>query len=390
MKNAVKLFPRISLFCLLALCGLLTSAKSVAQSTYGMIIGRVSDASGAVVSDAKVEALNQATGETRDAITDSVGEYRFLNVEPGHDVLATAADATAALQASRFEIVVLDLGLPDADGLEVLGEMRRRRDATPVLILTARGSLKDRVAGLGDGADDYLVKPFALEELIARLRALLRRPGNLLGVPLELGNVTLDTVARQVFVSEEPIFFSPREIAVLEHLLRRSGRVVGKNLLENNLYGGAVSGCLLNHSPAASASASRYCSRVPSRGSAPGRSHPHAVAAGTAGRCICHSPIATSTAAAVARLTEPRLGVPRRPSPFLARRIVRTKCKGPAPGSLPVHVPQEPPPPDRPAPSCPSTALRASALALAVLEQHAGCVRRCRSSSRGSPAEPPW
>ena len=118
------------------------------------------------------------------------------------DVLPTASDASAALQAIRFEIVVLDLGLPDADGLDVLTEMRRRRDATPVLILTARGSLKDRVTGLGSGADDYLVKPFALEELVARLRALLRRPGNLLGVPLELGNVTLDTVARQVFVGE--------------------------------------------------------------------------------------------------------------------------------------------------------------------------------------------
>jgi DNA-binding response OmpR family regulator len=153
------------------------------------------------------------------------------------DVLTTAGEATAALQSSRFEIVVLDLGLPDADGLEVLGAMRRRRDATPVLILTARGSLKDRVNGLGSGADDYLVKPFALEELIARLRALLRRPGNLLGVPLELGNLTLDTGARQVFVADQPIFFAPREIAVLEHLLRRSGRVVGKTLLENNLYG---------------------------------------------------------------------------------------------------------------------------------------------------------
>jgi DNA-binding response OmpR family regulator len=153
------------------------------------------------------------------------------------DVVGTAAEASAVLDANRFEIAVLDLGLPDADGLEVLGEMRRRRDATPVLILTARGSLKDRVNGLGNGADDYLVKPFALEELIARLRALLRRPGNLLGVPLELGNLTLDTVARQVFVAEEPIFFSPREIAVLEHLLRRSGRVVGKSLLEGNLYG---------------------------------------------------------------------------------------------------------------------------------------------------------
>jgi DNA-binding response OmpR family regulator len=153
------------------------------------------------------------------------------------DVIGTAGGAAAVLENNRFETVVLDLGLPDADGLDVLTQMRHRRDATPVLILTARGSLKDRVNGLSSGADDYLVKPFALEELIARLRALLRRPGNLLGVPLELGNVTLDTVARQVFVGQEPIFFSPREIAVLEHLLRRSGRVVGKNLLEGNLYG---------------------------------------------------------------------------------------------------------------------------------------------------------
>ncbi len=153
------------------------------------------------------------------------------------DVVGTASDAMAVLDTNRFEVVVLDLGLPDSDGLEVLAEMRRRRDATPVLILTARGSLKDRVNGLSSGADDYLVKPFALEELVARLRALLRRPGNLLGVPLELGNLTLDTVARQVFVADQPIFFSPREIAVLEHLMRRSGRVVGKNLLEGNLYG---------------------------------------------------------------------------------------------------------------------------------------------------------
>jgi DNA-binding response OmpR family regulator len=153
------------------------------------------------------------------------------------DVLSTAQDAAAALRTSRFEIVVLDLGLPDADGLEVLAEMRHRQDATPVLILTARGNLKDRVTGLQSGADDYLVKPFALEELVARLQALLRRPGNLLGVALRLGNLTLDTVARQVFVGDQPIFFSSREIAVLEHLLRRSGRVVAKTLLEDNLYG---------------------------------------------------------------------------------------------------------------------------------------------------------
>ncbi|HEX5321614.1 MAG TPA: response regulator transcription factor [Stellaceae bacterium] len=153
------------------------------------------------------------------------------------DVLPTAADATAALRTGRCDLVILDLGLPDADGLDVLTEMRDRGDATPVLILTARGSLKDRVTGLQNGADDYLVKPFALEELVARLQALLRRPGNLLGLALRLGNVTLDTIARQVFVGESPVAFSAREIAVLEHLLRRSGRVVAKTLLENSLYG---------------------------------------------------------------------------------------------------------------------------------------------------------
>jgi DNA-binding response OmpR family regulator len=155
------------------------------------------------------------------------------------DVLATAKDASAALETGRWDIVVLDRGLPDADGLDVLTAMRRRGDTTPVLILTAHGSLKDRVTGLQSGADDYLVKPFALEELVARLQALLRRPGNLLGLALRLGNLTLDTVARQVFVEDRPIAFSAREIAVLEHLMRRSGRVVAKTLLESSLYGPA-------------------------------------------------------------------------------------------------------------------------------------------------------
>ena len=153
------------------------------------------------------------------------------------DVLATAGDASAALRTDRCDVVVLDLGLPDADGLSLLAEMRQRGDATPVLILTARGSVKDRVTGLQSGADDYLVKPFALEELIARLQALLRRPGNLLGLALKLGNLTLDTVAREVSVDEQPIGLSPREIAVLEHLLRRSNRVIAKSLLETSLYG---------------------------------------------------------------------------------------------------------------------------------------------------------
>jgi DNA-binding response OmpR family regulator len=155
------------------------------------------------------------------------------------DVLPTAEEANTALETGRWDVIVLDRGLPDGDGIEVLTKMRQQGDSTPVLILTAHGNLKDRVNGLQSGADDYLVKPFALEELVARLQALLRRPGNLLGLALRLGNVTLDTVARQVFVEDQPIAFSAREIAVLEHLLRRSGRVVAKTLLESSLYGPA-------------------------------------------------------------------------------------------------------------------------------------------------------
>src|SRR5215469_3033644 len=144
------------------------------------------------------------------------------------DVLPTAHDATTGLETGRWDVVVLDRGLPDGDGLEVLADMRRRGDTTPVLILTAHGSLKDRVTGLQSGADDYLVKPFALEELVARLQALLRRPGNLLGRSLRVGNLAFDTEARQVFVDDKPQVFSSREVAVLEILMRRSGRVVSK------------------------------------------------------------------------------------------------------------------------------------------------------------------
>jgi DNA-binding response OmpR family regulator len=132
---------------------------------------------------------------------------------------------------------LLDLGLPDEDGLGVLRELRTRQDATPVLVLTARGGVQDRVVGLRSGADDYLIKPFALEELVARLQALLRRPGELLGRSLRVGNITLDTEARQVFVGETPQFFSAREVAVLEILMRRSGRVVSKKLVEDQLFG---------------------------------------------------------------------------------------------------------------------------------------------------------
>ena len=141
------------------------------------------------------------------------------------------------LATTNYAAVVLDLGLPDEDGLVLLREVRHRGDATPILVLTARDGVMDRVTGLRDGADDYLPKPFAMEELVARLQALLRRPGNLLGRRLEFGNVCLDTEGRHVLVGGTPRPFPARETTVLEILLRHSGSVAPKRLFEHQLFG---------------------------------------------------------------------------------------------------------------------------------------------------------
>jgi two-component system response regulator TctD len=153
------------------------------------------------------------------------------------DSVTTAADAISVLGFTHYAAVILDLGLPDEDGLVVLRAIRSRQSNAPVLILTARDGVNDRVAGLRAGADDYLVKPFAFEELAARLEALMRRPGQLLGRSLELGNLVFDTVGRQLFVDGEPQMLSARELGVLEILMRRSGRVVSKRVVEDQIFG---------------------------------------------------------------------------------------------------------------------------------------------------------
>jgi DNA-binding response OmpR family regulator len=153
------------------------------------------------------------------------------------DLITTAADARAALSTTRYAALILDLGLPDGDGLAVLREIRQRNDPLPVLVLTARGGLHDRVTGLRSGADDYLVKPFALEELVARLEALLRRPGQLLGRSLAIANLLFDTESRQAFIDDKPQILSAREVAVLEILMRRKDRVVPKKLVEDHIFG---------------------------------------------------------------------------------------------------------------------------------------------------------
>jgi DNA-binding response OmpR family regulator len=153
------------------------------------------------------------------------------------DVVGAAEPARLAAETRRYAAVVLDLGLPDADGLGLLREMRARRDFTPVLVVTSRGGLDDRLTGLRAGADDYLLKPFALEELTERLRALLRRPGDIMGQVLQVGDLALDTRGREVFVRGEPLQFSGREVALLELLMRRSGRVLLKQHVEDHLFG---------------------------------------------------------------------------------------------------------------------------------------------------------
>jgi DNA-binding response OmpR family regulator len=152
------------------------------------------------------------------------------------DWARTLEEAFEARDLARYELVLLDLGLPDGEGLDFVRRIRRERDMTPVLILTARGELGDRVRGLDLGADDYLVKPFEVLELAARCRALLRRPGACLGVVLRAGNVELDTASRMLTARGERVEAQRREIALAEQLLRRVGQVVTKSTLESQLY----------------------------------------------------------------------------------------------------------------------------------------------------------
>ena len=145
--------------------------------------------------------------------------------------------AELALAERVHDALLLDLGLPRKTGLDVLTAMRRAGDARPVLILTARDAISDRVAGLDAGADDYLVKPFALDELAARLRALLRRRSGRAEPVVAYGGIELNPATRQVRRNGESIALSAREFALLEALLARPGAILSRAQLEDKLYG---------------------------------------------------------------------------------------------------------------------------------------------------------
>ncbi|MDQ0349632.1 response regulator transcription factor [Ancylobacter vacuolatus] len=153
------------------------------------------------------------------------------------DAVRTGNEALAAVATVPYDAMVLDLGLPDIDGMDVLRQVRARTgDRLPALIVTARDSLQSRLSGLNSGADDYIVKPFELVELEARLRVVLRRPGQRGSVRYACGRLSFDSMSRQALVDDIPIELARRELALLEELLRAAGRVVVKDALEDRLY----------------------------------------------------------------------------------------------------------------------------------------------------------
>lgn len=153
------------------------------------------------------------------------------------DCINDGGEADHVLATQSYDLVILDLGLPKLDGFEVLRRLRRRGAKVPVLMLTARDSLQDRVKGLDLGADDYLAKPFDLPELEARVRALVRRGQSGGSAALTHGALTLDVAGRRATLNGDPLDLSARELGVLEVLMMRSGRVVGKEQLAGQLYG---------------------------------------------------------------------------------------------------------------------------------------------------------
>ncbi len=149
---------------------------------------------------------------------------------------ADGGEASRLLKAGGFDLCVLDRMLPGRDGIELLGQLRGRGDATPVLMLTARGTLNDRLQGLDGGADDYLTKPFAFAELIARCRALLRRSDRNPPRVLRCGDLQLDTRARVAVRAGREIVLTPREVDVLEYFMLNQGHTVSREMLERDVW----------------------------------------------------------------------------------------------------------------------------------------------------------
>jgi DNA-binding response OmpR family regulator len=159
--------------------------------------------------------------------------------EAGHqvDVAYDGLDGLERAESGSYDLVVLDVMLPEMDGLAVARDLRRQRVRTPILMLTARDAVADRVRGLDSGADDYLIKPFALEELLARVRALGRRAGDGPDAVLEVGDLRLDLERHEVARDERPIELTAKEFDLLAYLMRNAGRVLSKDQITDHVWG---------------------------------------------------------------------------------------------------------------------------------------------------------
>lgn len=153
------------------------------------------------------------------------------------DWVRDGPSADAALTSEHFDLVLLDLGLPGKDGIDVVRNLRRRKSRTPVIIITARDAVEDRIKGLDAGADDYLVKPFALEELAARIRSVQRRSAGHVEPEITLHGVTINPVTHEVKRDGHPVQLSAREYAIVEALMARPGAILSRAQLEERMYG---------------------------------------------------------------------------------------------------------------------------------------------------------
>ncbi|POD96031.1 two-component system response regulator BasR [Pectobacterium odoriferum] len=152
------------------------------------------------------------------------------------DCADTAKEADALISSAHYSLVILDLGLPDEDGLTLLSRWRKNHYQHPVLILTARDKVNDRVSGLDVGADDYLAKPFALTELQARVRALIRRNQGSSNSKIQVDNITLDLNNQQVLLDGKPVVLTPKEFAILSRLVLKAGSQVHREVLHQDIY----------------------------------------------------------------------------------------------------------------------------------------------------------
>jgi two-component system, OmpR family, copper resistance phosphate regulon response regulator CusR len=162
-------------------------------------------------------------------------------------VAQTGEDAFFRITTEKFDLILLDLNLPGRDGLQILASVRKSGIETPVLLLTARDSLEDRVTGLNSGADDYLVKPFAFAELLARIRALLRRGRTTDTLRLGVADLSMDLVTRKVSRANRAVELTAREFELLEYLLRHEGQVVLRDMLAREVWKETARGTPLNN-----------------------------------------------------------------------------------------------------------------------------------------------